>query len=97
MQTYELWLRAVSLPLMWATGMLAGDRVASLPSVCVWRWVAGVECYACGMGRAVLVALQGDFDAAAEHHAFWWLVLPVIAAISVSAMGQIVVQARGPR
>ncbi len=47
---------------------------------CVFRLVTGIPCPGCGMTRAWLAALRGDFAAAAAYHPLFWAV-PVAFAL----------------
>ncbi len=47
---------------------------------CVFRLVTGIPCPGCGMTRAWLAALRGDFAAAVAYHPLFWAV-PVAFAL----------------
>ncbi len=44
--------------------------------LCIFRRATGFPCPGCGMTRAVLAALHGDFSAAFAYHPLW-ILLPV--------------------
>ncbi|MBR1623801.1 MAG: DUF2752 domain-containing protein [Pseudobutyrivibrio sp.] len=47
--------------------------------VCPFRLLVGIPCPCCGITRAILSALKGDFDLAFYYHPLW---LPAIIAIA---------------
>lgn len=51
--------------------------------VCVSRWLLDVECYACGLTRAVQHALHFEFAAAYAFNRLVVVVLPLLVAVWV--------------
>lgn len=49
-----------------------------LNGFCMLRTLTGIPCPGCGMTRAVLSALRGDFRAAFAYHPLW-VTLPLLA------------------
>lgn len=49
-----------------------------LNGFCMLRTLTGIPCPGCGMTRAVLSALHGDFGAAFAYHPLW-VTLPLLA------------------
>ena len=45
---------------------------------CPLKFVTGISCPGCGMSRAVMNAVKGDFSAAFSYHPMW-ITLPIIA------------------
>lgn len=48
--------------------------------LCLLRLTTGIPCPGCGMTRALLSALRGDFAAALAFHPLWWT-LPLLALL----------------
>ncbi|MBI3469821.1 MAG: DUF2752 domain-containing protein, partial [Candidatus Solibacter usitatus] len=53
-------LRAAAGLWLLALGMLPTAAIAQGPSVCLIRRLIGIECFGCGMTRAVSALLHGD-------------------------------------
>ena len=53
--------------------------VAEWMPPCLSKTLLGIECWGCGMTRAVLACLQGDFDAAWAYNPRYVVVVPLIA------------------
>jgi hypothetical protein len=51
---------------------------ASMPVVCVWRNVFGLECLGCGMTRALSAALHGRLEVALAYNAGVVLAVPAL-------------------
>lgn len=70
----------LAIPL--ALALLPLDALQRFPDVCLWQRLFGIECWGCGMTRAIASALKGEFAAAV---AFNWrvvIVFPLLAAIT---------------
>lgn len=52
--------------------------LAQQPSLCVFKAITGHECYGCGITKAVLHFLHGDFSAAWHYNKLIVLVFPVL-------------------
>jgi hypothetical protein len=61
-------------------GLLLGD--ARLPDLCMWRR-AGLTGPTCGLGRSVVLAAQGSFDASAARHPGGLVLLAALAVHGV--------------
>jgi hypothetical protein len=59
------------------------DLVASLPIVCIWRRLFDIECFGCGMTRALALALHGDLAAAMAFNRGVVLLLPATVATMI--------------
>jgi hypothetical protein len=51
--------------------------------VCVSKWLLNMECYACGLTRAVQHALHGEFSVAFAYNKLVVVVLPLLIAVWV--------------
>ena len=49
---------------------------------CVWRYFLHINCPGCGMTRAVICALKGDFAGAFSYHFMFWS-LPLLVLLIV--------------
>jgi hypothetical protein len=58
--------------------------VPSLPPFCPMRRTLHVPCPACGLTRAVRLAMEGDFAAATAMHPLWFVVAPLVAIVFVA-------------
>jgi hypothetical protein len=59
-------------------------------TVCPTAGLLGVPCPGCGLGRATLAALQGDFRDALTWHPLFFLVSPLYVGLLVSLLWQFV-------
>lgn len=66
-------------------GVIAAGSVAALYMVfyllgigCPIRYLTGISCAGCGMTRAYLALLHGDFAAAFYYHPLYCLVIPAV-------------------
>ena len=77
--------RATDAAVLAALGVLASlsifepHLVAEWMPPCLSKTFLGVECWGCGMTRAVLACLQGDFAAAWQYNPRYVVVVPLIA------------------
>lgn len=55
------------------------DCIEHTPSICVIRAVTGHECPGCGMVRAFVCTMHGDFVRAVRHNRMCIIVLPLLA------------------
>jgi hypothetical protein len=70
------------------------EALAALPAICLFKRFAGIECYGCGMTRAIHAFVHGDVAAAVAYNL---LVLPLAAAVLSLAAIDGVRLARAPR
>lgn len=52
-----------------------------LPISCVFLELTGIPCPGCGMTRALLAALQLDFNTAFSYHAMFWSIPILYVAV----------------
>jgi hypothetical protein len=69
----------------WVLQLSSGSGALSIlgvtiPELCAWRGVTGLPCPGCGLTRAWVAVLHGDFAASVSHHLLGWLVLLYAAA-----------------
>lgn len=57
----------------------------ALPSLCLFRNLAGFECPGCGMTRAILCILHGDFAKAWHFNRAVVVVFPLLCYISLTS------------
>lgn len=60
------------------------------PALCLFRIVAGIECWGCGMSRAISAVLHGEVQQAL---AFNWrvaIVFPILATIWFAAVRRLI-------
>lgn len=62
----------LAIPL--ALAIVPLEMLQQVPDVCIWRRVFGVECWGCGMTRALASMLKGEIAAAI---AFNWRIVIV--------------------
>ena len=54
-------------------------------SVCVFANLTGAPCPGCGLTRATLALLRGEFAAATAMHPLIWLCLPLLGAVALES------------
>jgi hypothetical protein len=67
------------LAVLTATGP---ERLESAPRLCLFRFITGRVCWACGITRAVASALRGNLVAAWHYNKLVAVVLPLIASLA---------------
>ncbi|MDR2125418.1 MAG: DUF2752 domain-containing protein [Prevotellaceae bacterium] len=55
-------------------------------SICIFKNIFGHECYGCGMTRAVVSAIQFDFDVACHYNMLVIIVLPLLIYIWIKTL-----------
>jgi hypothetical protein len=65
------------------------DRLDSSPSICLIKTVWGRECYGCGITRAIISAVQLDFEAALRYNKLVVAVLPLFLFVWVKTLIQL--------
>ena len=65
----EIWFTAAF------SGLVLLMRLLNIP--CFFKAITGIHCISCGLTRAVLSMLSGDFSAAFYYHPLFWSV-PII-------------------
>ena len=61
---------------------------------CPFKAVTGIPCPGCGMTRAVLSALRGDFRTAFYYHPLWIVAVPLVLVEFLNAVGGIKIPAK---
>ncbi|HXG32727.1 MAG TPA: DUF2752 domain-containing protein [Bryobacteraceae bacterium] len=80
-------LAAVTPPaLVAALALLPRAALDALPDACMFRRWLGIECWGCGMTRAVWHLLRGDWDIAAAHHPWAPAAVAAGCLMSVAAL-----------
>lgn len=54
-------------------------------SICLSKMLAGIECYACGMTRAVMHFIHFEFKEAWEYNRLSFLVVPLLVPLWLKA------------
>ncbi|KAF2519893.1 DUF2752 domain-containing protein [Flavobacterium salilacus subsp. salilacus] len=55
-------------------------------SICLSKSLAGIECYACGMTRAVMHFIHFEFEAAWEFNKLSYIVVPLLFPLWLKAV-----------
>jgi hypothetical protein len=63
--------------------LLPADFFDQGQSMCLSKLVAGIECYGCGMTRAIMHLIHLDFAAAAGFNKLCFIVFPVLSFLWV--------------
>jgi hypothetical protein len=74
---------ATPLAVITALALLPRSALDALPDVCLFRRWLGIECWGCGMTRAVWYLLRGDWDSAVAYHPWAHTVLAAGCLISI--------------
>lgn len=45
---------------------------------CIFHWLTGISCPACGMTRAIICLLRFDITGAFYYHPLFWLIIPSV-------------------
>jgi hypothetical protein len=85
----ETWLRAAAFPGAWVASLLFHDRLLALPTLCLWKRFTGLECYGCGMGRALVAAFNGDFVGAWHQHRLVFVAIACLAFVCVESVQEL--------
>jgi hypothetical protein len=80
------WIQAIAALSLCALAVVPTRVIAAGPSVCLIKRFFGVECYGCGMTRALSALLHGEWRAALAYNrgvmfVFMLLALTVFSAV----------------
>lgn len=78
MKKLSVFLRAYAFEILFTVLFAAAVLVMRLSGIaCFFKAITGIHCISCGLTRAVLSMLAGDFSAAFYYHPLFWSV-PII-------------------
>jgi hypothetical protein len=60
-------------------------------TVCLFKNIFGHDCYGCGMTRAVISAIQFDFNAACNYNKLVVIVLPMLIYIWIKTLIKMII------
>jgi len=63
--------------------MVSLDKLESKHSICLVKNLFGVECYGCGITKAIIACVQLDFTRAFNYNKLIVIVMPLIVYLSV--------------
>jgi len=63
--------------------MVSLDNLESKRSICLIKNLFGVECYGCGITKAIIASIQLDFVRAFNYNKLIVIVMPLIVYLSV--------------
>ena len=69
----------LSLPI--AISLISLKTLNNLPSVCLYKRFFGLECWGCGMTRAIISVVNGNFKDAIEYNWRVLIVFPLLLYI----------------
>ena len=87
-------LAASSAVVLLALAAIPMDALSGFPSVCPFKRFLGIECYGCGMTRALSASLHGHLRTALAYNRGVLFALPLLAFIALLPAG---VARRGSR
>ena len=61
--------------------MLSLDNLEGKHSICLFRNLFGIECYGCGITKAIIASLQLDFIRAFQYNKLIVIVMPLIVYV----------------
>lgn len=62
------------------------SSIAEFHSICLFKNITGIECYGCGMTRAILSALHFQFNTAFQFNKLFIIVYPLLIFIWIKAL-----------
>jgi hypothetical protein len=68
--------RSAAVALLVALACVPPERLAELPPLCLFKAAFEVECFGCGITRALSAALHGDLGAAVAYNRLVLIALP---------------------
>jgi hypothetical protein len=87
LRKYKFYFLAIGLPAALITLLiLPADYFDYGPPMCLSVVLANVECYGCGMTRAVQHLLHFDFEAAAQYNKLSFIALPLVVIMCVNEL-----------
>lgn len=57
------------------------DNILNGESICLWKQCFGIECWGCGITRAIFLALHGYFIEAWKYNKLYVVVMPLLMYI----------------
>lgn len=81
---YRSAISAVAFAALLVLAAVPQSAWGAMPAVCLFRNALGLECFGCGMTRALSSALHGDFSQAIATNAGVAVVLPVLVVAVAS-------------
>lgn len=69
------------LPFLLSTVSL--DKLEAEHSICLFKNIFGVECYGCGITKAVIACVQCDFIRAFNYNRLIIIVMPLLIYLSI--------------
>jgi hypothetical protein len=61
--------------------LMPADSFDTGPTLCLSKLLAGIECFGCGMTRAIMHLIHLDFAAAAAYNKGCFIVFPVLSLL----------------
>ncbi len=80
------WLQALSAVTILGLAICPTRWIESGPNLCLFRQFFGIECYGCGMTRALSWLLHGHLSIALNYNRGAVVVLPLLCALALSAV-----------
>ncbi len=85
---HVIWgLAATSVFVLIALAVVPMDAITRIPTVCPFKKSFGMDCYGCGMTRAVSAFLHGNFGTALTYNRGVLFTVPLLAAIALLPVG----------
>jgi hypothetical protein len=74
----------LSIAILHVTGVFSADRIGGvIPLFCPFKVLTGIPCPGCGMTRAILSIIKGDFHGAFGYNPFSFFLLFVVVLSAV--------------
>ncbi len=65
--------------------------IEALPGFCPFRRLLGIECYGCGMTRALCALLHGQVDTALHYNRGVWIIAAVMLMLALFAIARLAI------
>ena len=93
-KTLQIGKLGILLVLPFLLFMVSLDRLEGQHSICLFKNLFGIECYGCGITKAVVAAVQLDFIRAFQYNKLIVIVMPLMVYLWVTAMVKCIINFR---
>ncbi len=85
---HVIWgLAATCVFVLLGLAIIPMDAISGIPTVCPFKRFLGMDCYGCGMTRAVSAFLHGHFGTALTYNRGVLFTVPLLGAVALLPLG----------